>query len=126
VKLVDTSSWIEFLRSRESPVADRVEALLGRGEAGWCDLIATELWNGARGDKERKALQSLEEAVTLFPLDIAAWQQARVLAQACRQTGVTAPTVDIVVAACALRHGLEVEHCDEHFTAIRRVSEKFR
>jgi predicted nucleic acid-binding protein len=124
--LVDTSGWIEFLRERDSAVANRVEALLRAGEAGWCDLIATELRNGARGPKELKALQTLEEVVTLFPLDAAAWQQARTLAQACRQAGVTAPTVDIVVAACALRHGLKVEHCDEHFTAIQRVSTKLR
>ncbi|MBM3859891.1 MAG: PIN domain nuclease [Verrucomicrobia bacterium] len=124
--LVDTSAWIEFLRERNSAVANRVEALLRTGEAGWCDLIATELWNGARGPKEHKALQTLEEVVTLFPLDAAAWQQARALAQACRQAGVTAPTVDIVVAACAVRHGLEVEHSDEHFSAIQRVSAKLR
>ena len=121
MKLVDTSAWIEFLRERESNAADRVEELLGAGEAGWCDLIATELWNGARGEKERKALQELEEAVTLFPLDSAAWQQAKVLAQKCRQAGVTVPTVDLVVAACAFRHGLEIEHHDKHFGVIQAV-----
>jgi len=124
VKLVDTSAWIEFLRERESKTADGVEALLAEGEAGWCDLIATELWNGARGEKERKALQELEEAVTLFPLDTAVWQQARRLAQKCRQVGVTVPTVDLVVAACAFRHGLEIEHDDEHFDIVQTVWRK--
>ncbi|MBI5397351.1 MAG: PIN domain-containing protein [Verrucomicrobia bacterium] len=124
MKLVDTSAWIEFLRNRESKAADRVEALLGDGEAGWCDLIATELWNGARGEKEKRTLQELEEAVTLFPLDSAAWQQARVLAQRCRQAGVTVPTVDVVIAACAFRHGLEIEHHDEHFEILWKVWRK--
>ena len=125
MKLVDTSAWIEFLRNRESKAADRVEALLGDGEAGWCDLIATELWNGARGEKERKTLKELEGAVTLFPLDRVAWQQARVLAQRCRQSGVTVPTVDVVIAACAFRHGLEMEHHDEHFDVLRRIWQTF-
>jgi predicted nucleic acid-binding protein len=124
VKLVDTSSWIEFLRNRKSEIADRVEKLLADGEAVWCDLVATELWNGAKGEKETKALRELEDAVGVFPMDSAVWQQARALAQACRQSGLTVPTVDVVVAACAFRHGLEIEHCDEHFAAIQKVWRK--
>ena len=121
MKLVDTSAWIEFLRDRESEVADRVEELVAAGEAGWCELIAVELWNGARGEKEKRALEELEEAVVSYPLDAMAWATAKDLARKCRQSGVTAPTVDVVVAGCAFRHGLEIEHRDAHFEEMKRV-----
>lgn len=48
VTLVDSTSWIEFLRGHESEPAQRVQSLLAGGEAAWCDLIAVELWNGVR------------------------------------------------------------------------------
>jgi predicted nucleic acid-binding protein len=41
------------------------------------------------------------------------------LAQACRSAGVTAPTADVVIAACAFHYGMELEHRDEHFTSIK-------
>ena len=50
--LVDASSWIEFLRGRSSEPSQRVKTLLARGHAGWCDLTAVELWNGAQGHIE--------------------------------------------------------------------------
>ena len=55
VVLVDTSSWIEALRSSgRADVRERVRVLLLNGLAAWCDMVAVELWNGARGDYEKK------------------------------------------------------------------------
>ena len=48
--LIDTSSWIEALRrSGRAEVRERVARLMSEGRAAWCDLVALELWNGARG-----------------------------------------------------------------------------
>lgn len=113
--LVDSSSWIEFLRGRPSEPAQRVQHLLASGEAAWCDLIAVELWNGVRVGTERKALEALEAELTTFPLDEVGWKLSRKLAFRSRQSGVIVPTSDIVIAACAVAHGLELEHCDKHF-----------
>lgn len=116
--LVDSSSWIEFLRGHESEPAQRVQSLLASGEAAWCDLVAVELWNGVRVGDERKALDLLEAELTSFPLDAEGWKLARKLAFRSRQTGITAPTSDIIIAACAVAHGLELEHCDKHFDGL--------
>ncbi len=116
--LVDASSWIEFLRGRESDPGRRVKALLARGAAAWCDLTLLELWNGAQGRTEKSALEELEAEVRLFPVNEAVWAAARRLARRCREHGVTVPSVDIVIAACAVQHGLELEHHDSHFGKI--------
>jgi len=118
VTLVDSSSWIEFLRGHESEPAQRVQNLLAGGEAAWCDLIAVELWNGVRVGSERKALDLLEAELTSFPLAATEWKLARKLAFHSRQAGITVPTSDIIIAACAVAHGLELEHCDKHFDNI--------
>jgi len=124
VKLVDTSSWIEYLRGHENEVAGRVKGLVCLDQAGWCDLIAVELWNGVRPGSEKKALDELEEAATSFALSSEVWKNARRLALRCRESGVTAPANDVIIAACAMTYGLELEHYDRHFEKILPVAAK--
>ena len=76
MKLVDTSSWIEYLRGHENETARRVKELIRMDRAGWCELIKVELWNGVRPGRENKALEELEDAVTLFPLSADVWLKA--------------------------------------------------
>jgi predicted nucleic acid-binding protein len=37
---------------------------------------------------------------------------------ASREKGFTVPISDIIIAACAVTHGLELEHCDKHFNEL--------
>ena len=115
MKLVDTSSWVEYLRDRESEAGDSVEVLVLSGEAAWCDMTLVELWHGVRGAKEKRELAEMENEVERIPVDSAAWRLASKLALRCREKGFTVPISDIVIAACAVTHKLELEHCDKHF-----------
>jgi hypothetical protein len=120
--LVDASSWIEFLRGRDSQPSQRVKILLVRDDAAWCDFTLVELWHGARGQKEKSALEELESTVRLYPVNEEIWITARRLARKCREVGVTVPSGDIVIAACAVGHELALEHNDEHFNKILPVA----
>ena len=115
MKLVDTSSWVEYLRGRESEAGDSVEVLFLSGEAAWCDMTLVELWHGVHGAKEKRELAEMEKEVARIPVDATVWRLASRLALRCREKGFTVPTSDIVIAACAVTHGLELEHCDKHF-----------
>lgn len=118
MKLVDTSSWIEYLRERESEAGDIVEALVLGGEAAWCDMTLVELWHGARGVKEKRELTEMEKEIARVPVDAAVWRLASRLALHCREKGRTVPISDIVIAACAAAHNLDLEYCDKHFEAL--------
>ena len=121
IVLIDTSSWIEALRSSgRADVRERVRDLLLNGMAAWCDMVAVELWNGARGDYEKRKLMELDEQIICLPTTEEAWQLARSLAQRCRKAGHTMPSADLVIAACGLSHDIAIEHCDEHFDLIIR------
>ena len=122
--LVDASSWIEFLRGRDSVSGQRVKTLLARGDAAWCDMTLVELWNGAQGHVEKNALEELEDELRLYPVNEQVWASARILARRCREKGITASTADIVVVACAANHKLPLEHCDSHFDKILPVAAK--
>ena len=51
-------------------------------------------------------------------LDEAVWDRAADLARATRSRGITVPCSDLLVAACALSHGVELDHCDSHFDLV--------
>lgn len=122
VVLIDTSSWIEALRSTgRSDIRERVLNLMTDGRAAWCDMVAVELWNGARGDYEKQKLSELEKEITCLQTSSEVWRLARAIAQKCRANGKTVPSADLVIAACALYHRAEIEHCDEHMEFILKV-----
>ena len=115
MKLVDTSSWVEYLRGRESEAGDRVEVLFLSGEAAWCDMTLVELWQGVRGAKEKRELAEMESEIERIPVNADVWRLASKLAFRCREKGITVPSSDVIIAACAVTHKLELEHCDKHF-----------
>ncbi|NJO56661.1 MAG: PIN domain-containing protein [Rhodospirillales bacterium] len=118
MKLVDTSSWVEYLRDRESEAGDTVEVLVLSGEAAWCDITLVELWQGVRGAREKRELAAMEDEIEHVPVDATVWRLASKLALRSREKGLTVPLSDLVIAACAVAHGLELEHCDKHFDAL--------
>ena len=126
MKLIDTSSWVEYFRERESEVGDRVEVLVLSGEAAWCDMTLVEFWHGVRGPKEKRELAEMEKEIERIPVDVAVWRLASKLALRCREKGLTVPISDIVTAACAGTHGLELEHCAKHFNELVPLAKTLR
>lgn len=114
--LVDTSSWIHMLRADgDKAVAARVEALLENGSACWCPMVRLELWNGARGDRDKKTLRDFEHRLPELPITSEVWDLAYSLAQKARFAGATAPGSDVLIAACAKFHDVALEHSDSDF-----------
>jgi predicted nucleic acid-binding protein len=116
VILVDSSSWIHFLRPNGDPlVRARVEGALSAGEACWCPLVRLELWNGAAGDRDRRILRDFEAVLPELAIDEPVWAAAYELARRARSLGVSVPASDILIAACAQRHGADLETSDSDF-----------
>ncbi len=117
--LIDTSAWVEALRSDGDPAtAEVVVEILTGDRAALCDLVLLELWNGARGDEERRTLRDLERNVPVLPSPAEVWASARDLARRCRDGGTTAPSTDLLIAACARHHGVRLLHRDGHFDRV--------
>jgi len=118
MKLVDTSAWVEYLRPGLSEISEQVEELVLADEAAWCDMVMLELWNGARGQEEKRKLADLSATMPKLETTGEVWQLAHRLAVRCRNKGKTFPAADILVAACAAHHEVELEHKDGHFDEI--------
>ena len=120
--LIDTSSWIHFLRPDGNAAARaRVSAALEAGVACWCPMIRLELWNGAKGDREKKVLREFERLIPELPITTEVWNNAYELARHCRKMGVTVPSTDLLIHACASHHGATIEHEDDDFDLIART-----
>ena len=116
--MVDSSSWIEALRTTGSPsVRQRVRELLETGEAAWCDMVRLELWNGAAGDREKRVLREFDRDLPCLTIGGEVWQKACELSQYARSAGATAPATDLLIFVCARHHRVSLEHNDPYFDA---------
>lgn len=114
--LIDTSAWVEAMRLQgHEATRSEVYSALRAGRARFCDLVRLELWNGIGGDRERKWLRELEHTVETVPTDDTAWAEATRLARETRRQGLSLPATDLLIAACARVHDLEILHRDSHF-----------
>lgn len=93
----------------------RVERALQGGEACWCPIVRLELWNGAGGEREKKALRDFERLLPELGIDDDVWRGAYELARKARSGGVSIPATDLLIAACAKRYDADLEHSDSDF-----------
>ena len=66
-------------------------------------------------DRDRKILRDFEAVLPGLSIDEDVWAGARELARRARSVGVSVPATDILIAACARRHGAELETSDSDF-----------
>ena len=120
--LVDSSSWIHFLRPTGDPaVRARVANALKNGDACWCPMVRLELWNGVAANRDQKILRDFEAVLPELTIDDEVWAGARQLAQRARSAGISVPATDILIAACARRHGADLETADSDFEQLAAV-----
>jgi predicted nucleic acid-binding protein len=120
--LVDSSSWIHFLRKDgDAVVQSRVKRALNDGEACWCSMVKLELWNGAAGTRDHKVLKEFDEVLPLLSIDELVWTMASDLAKRARSKGISVPSTDLLIAACARHHGVDIETADNDFELIASV-----
>ncbi|MEI7900825.1 MAG: PIN domain-containing protein [bacterium] len=119
--LVDSSAWIHCFRPEgDVSIRDHVQTALETGEAVWCDMVKLELWNGARGDKEKRVLRELESAVPLLACTLEVWEEAYRIARTIREKGQTVPATDLLIFACARVHRATILHADRHLDWLAR------
>lgn len=120
--LVDTSVWIEVFR-KPSPIA--LDRVVDFDDVVTCLPVIQEVLQGFRDERAyllaRDAMTALPIAES--PLPAAVFEEAVSLYRAARRAGVTIRSgVDCLIAACAVRHNLEVLHHDRDYDALARVA----
>ena len=82
-----------------------------------------ELWNGAGGDREQRALRDFAAVLPDLPIDEDVWSAAYDRARRALARGITVPATDVAIAACARIHCADLESADSDFQWLRRVTD---
>lgn len=120
--LVDTSVWVEVFR-RSRPLS--LESLVRFDEVVTCLPVVQEVLQGFRDERAfRVARESFHALPLVEPtLGFEVFEEAAMLYRAARRVGLTVrSSVDCLIAACAIRHDLEVLHRDRDFAALAAIS----
>ena len=117
--LIDTSAWIDFFRGKQSAVTDAVQLALQMGAARLCGPVKAELLQGVRTKKEKLQLGVVFDAVENLPTQESDWEIAGQSLQQLRESGITLPLTDALIAAIAFRHKAQVLTLDQHFSHLK-------
>ena len=115
--LVDSSVWIDYFRAADTPQVALLDSLLGRTRIAVGDLIAAEVLQGVRDDKQFQWVKQVFDSFTrldLYDYDLAvkAAENHRVL----RANGITIrKTIDTLIATRCIEDGLTLLHADRDF-----------
>ena len=115
--LVDSSVWIDYFRSADTPQVALLDSLFGRSPLAVGDLIAAEVLQGVHDEREFKLVKKTLEAfdhIDLVGYDLAvrASENYRTL----RAMGVTVrKTIDTLIATRCIEDGLTLLHADRGF-----------
>lgn len=120
--LLDTSVWIDVFR-KARPLD--LEAAVPFEDIVTCLPIVQEVLQGFTDDAPYRLAHQAMLALPIVesPMTASLFEEAIGLFRAARRQGLTVrSSVDCLIAACALRHDLEVLHRDRDFAKIARVS----
>jgi hypothetical protein len=120
--LIDTSVWVEVFRKNSRL---QLEDHVSLDDVVTCLPVVQEVLQGFRDEaafrKARSAMFAFPQLES--PLSRPVFEEAVRLYRTARRAGSTVrSSVDCLIAACALRHDVEVLHRDRDFPALARVS----
>jgi hypothetical protein len=126
VTLVDTSAWVEYLRATGSDVHREVQRAIERERPmHTTDVVVMEVLAGARDERHAVQLRRLLFSCEFVAIDgLADFEHAAALYRGCRRRGETVRSLnDCLIAAVAIRVGLDVLHKDRDFDVIAHDGE---
>jgi len=117
VILVDSSVWIDYFRNADTPQVALLDSMFGRSRLAVGDLIAAEVLQGVRDEREYKWVKKTLDAfahIDLCDYDLAL--KAADNYRALRAKGITIrKTIDTVIATRCIEDGLTLLHADRDF-----------
>ena len=117
--LIDTSAWLLALKKNYVPlVKDRIDDLLKENAIITTGIVKLEILGGTKTEEEFQRLKTRLDSLGQVETDASLWEQAYTLAFKLRRKGITVPSTDILIAACALMLEATVVHADAHFDLI--------
>jgi predicted nucleic acid-binding protein len=121
-RLVDASLWIDFSRARSSQsLRDFIDPYVFDPDACLAEPITFEVLRYA-SEEETRRLQAQFQTLPMLTTPVNLWSEAAALGQRCRRHGISAGSLDLLIASVALHHDAELVTFDADFEQIATVS----
>ncbi|MHB1525782.1 MAG: type II toxin-antitoxin system VapC family toxin [Candidatus Dormibacteria bacterium] len=123
--LVDTSAWVEYLRASGSRAHHQLRRLIEDDALlHTTDIVIMEVLAGGRDEAHAAQLRRLLTSCEFVPTEgLADFEAAALLYRRCRRAGETIRALaDCLIAAVAVRAGMEVLQADKDFETLARHS----
>ncbi len=115
--LVDSNVYIGLLRRGLDPV-EVLGAWAGSTDLATCGMVRLEVERGIRVERVRRRLKAFFDVLIMVPTGSPAWTRAAELAWFLDRRGITLPSQDCLIAACAQSASAAVLTDDRHFDHI--------
>ena len=116
--VVDSSVWIEYLRTPDSEHGRALDSLLNRKEALITGVVIAEVVQGLRSDQQRTAVAEHLLRLPYGDLSKDGWLQVAELAYQMRKEGRTPGLADLAIAIVAIEGGHELYTLDADFDRV--------
>ena len=113
--LIDTSAWIDFLRSDSGSAGDMVADLIRLDSAYLTGPIIAELLHGVRGKKNASQLDLLFTTIPYLEIHQEDWNVTGNTLHKLRGKGLAIPLTDVLIASVAIRNSMAILTLDKHF-----------
>lgn len=120
-RLIEASLWIDFTRAK-TPTARKlvIQPWILDPDACICEPVAFEVLRHATAT-ERTQIEAQFATLPLLPTPPQIWRDAARLGQRCRDKGLNAGSLDLVIAAITIHHQAELVTGDADYAAIARI-----
>jgi predicted nucleic acid-binding protein len=122
VIVADTDVLIDFLAGQE-PTAARVALEIGQGALRTTAITRFELLSGAKGERQRRNIYKLLDALGTLPLDAAAADKAATVRLDLEKKGASIGMADSLIAGIVLEvGGILLTRNRAHFERVEGLS----
>jgi predicted nucleic acid-binding protein len=119
---VDASLWIDFTRTRSSrSLKDLISPYILDPDARLAEVVRFEVLRYASREESRQ-IEAQFQTIPMLATPSNLWTEAATLGQRCRQEGVSAGSLDLLIATVAIHHDAELITFDLDFERIAAVS----
>ncbi len=117
--LIDTSAWItSFRKSSPERLKLAVDEVLQKDLVATCPPVLLEILRGCRSEAEFRKMKERFGSLHSFPANEPVWERAYRMGYELSSSGLTIPSVDVLIAAIAIENKLGLLHHDQHFRMI--------
>jgi len=116
--LVDSSVWIDFFRYERGRSGDMLDNFLAEDRVLLCGVVEMEIFQGLR-EKELREVRSVFQLIPYLETTREDFIEAGELWNRLRQTGITIPPTDCLIAQLCLKNNLSLFSLDAHFDGVK-------